>query len=108
MTAKLAVLVCWKPDADPAAITEFLDEVGGQLAQGPYLSVEHGVALNPATTSDKRSPKGSFLADWGFVAEMAEPGAARQWRDEELHRKMEAKLSSIAGMMTVLSWQTAP
>ena len=107
MTIKLGVLVTWKVGADPTQVDAFLRDVTMQLAAGPFLNVEHGVTLNPAASPDKLSPKGAVLADWGFVAELAEESDAQRWGASEAHRSMETNLQPVLGTMTVLSWRTA-
>ena len=102
---KLLILITWKPDADPAAIEAFLQTAPEQLAAGPFVSFEHGTTMNPSTASDKRSPKGALLADWGWIAELSSDDS-KLWSTSEPHRQMEEKLAPILGTMTVLSWKT--
>lgn len=102
---KLAVLITWKPDADPATIAEFLRTAPDQLAAGPFVSYEHGVSMNPSPNPDKRTAKGALVADWGWIVEYADPDDSRKWAVSEAHLEMEAKLAPILGSMTVLSWQ---
>ena len=97
-------MIAWKPDADPTLIDDFLKAAPGQLDQGPFLTVEHGVSVRAASPDGNLTAQGSIIADWGFIVELADASDASHWKESQAHLQMEANLSPILGTMTVLCW----
>ena len=83
---KHIVLVWWKPDAEEAAIKDFLDAASGILERAPFISCEHGT---------RRRHEGNS-ADWAFIGELPD-GAFDVWGPSEAHQELHNKIAPIVG-----------
>ncbi|HVX22605.1 MAG TPA: hypothetical protein VHB02_14755 [Acidimicrobiales bacterium] len=88
------VLSRFRKDADPAEVDDFLSSAGDSMAAAPFRVVAMGPDLDLGLTP---------ACDWGYVAEVAEPGVLETWEHQAEHDALREKMLKIRE--TVLSIQ---